>query len=234
MDATKKVAQRRAEERGPDIFSGEDALREVAKPDGAWNWALVAPDPIEMPLSGGGSGSVEEMRDTISKYAHSFGLLRMEFGVPPAGQTRWLFIHASDPVDSGKFTAVQRGKAMAMSSKIERFAQEIVAYSARVQIHSPEECTVENIVEKLVDVLRGMGSEYISVDEYWANREHYRAQHFQEEEAKQKALEEAKRIEEEQMPKAVEVAQPEEDVPAAAEEADADTTRQRKKVKLYH
>merc|ERR1740129_2719549 len=213
MDATKMTAMRKADQCGPNIFSGEDALREVAKPDGAWNWALVAPDPIEMPLSGGGSGSVEEMRDTISKYAHSFGLLRMEFGVPPAGQTRWLFIHASDPVDSGKFTAVQRGKAMAMSSKMERFAQEIVAYSARIQIESPEECTVENIVEKLLDVLRGMGSEYISVDDYRSHQEHYKAQHFKEEEAREKALEEAK---------------PEQDVPIAAEDAEADTSKQRK------
>lgn len=226
------LARRKAEQRGPDIFSGEDALREVAKPSGQWNWALVAPDPVEMPLSGGGRGSIEEMRDTIGKHAHSFGLLRMEFGVPPDVKTRFLFIHASDPVDSGKFTAVQRGKAMAVVSKMEKFVQAIVAYAAKIDIQHPDECTIPNVVAKLLEVVRGMGSEGLTEAEFMANREFMMAQNAEEEERNRKILDEVKVIEEAAAPNSVEVAEPEQELPTVKEEEE-EPVKQRKKVKLY-
>lgn len=208
-------------------------MKEVARADGLWNWALVGPDPIELPLAGGGKGSIEEMRDTIGKFAHSFGLLRVEFGIPPEQKTRYLFIHASDPVDSGKFTAVQRGKAMAVVSKMESFIQGFVTCVAKIKIQSPDECTVENVVGKMLEVVKGMGAEEITLENFNAAIEHSRQQNVEEQEKQEKLKEEVKEIEEIAAPKAAEMAVVEQEVPTATEEAQSESFIQRKRIKLY-
>merc|ERR1719189_2306929 len=82
------TAQKLSERAGPMFSNGEEALREVAKADGLWNWALVGPDATKFPLAGGGMGGVEEMRGVVGHRAHSFGLLRMTFGVGAEARTK--------------------------------------------------------------------------------------------------------------------------------------------------
>merc|ERR1719414_2584158 len=151
MERAKKRADKSAM-----FFTGEEALREVAKPDGQWNWALVGPDPVKLPLAGGGPGSVEEMRNSIGKHAHSYGLLRMTFGVGDKAKTKFLFIHAADDIDSGNFTARERGQALATEPAMHKAIYAMSAFAAKAQLHSPDECTVETLIAKLRAVARGL------------------------------------------------------------------------------
>lgn len=72
------------------FFSGEDALKEVANPNGVWDWALVGPNPQKLPLVAGGAGGLKELRSAIDKQCRSFGLLRM---VTRGGTSQFIFIH---------------------------------------------------------------------------------------------------------------------------------------------
>lgn len=170
-------AQKRALEAGPGFFTGEEALREVAKSDGLWNWALVGSDPEKLPLSGGGNKSVEEMRDAFGVHAHCFGLLRMTFGVGDEAAMKFLFIHASDDIDSGNFSTVERGRALAMEPKMDHAIRKFAAFSAKIRIYSPEECTVQALVEKLKSVVRGIDSKRLTVENFYAAVEHAKQQH---------------------------------------------------------
>lgn len=233
MRGEASVAKRRAQLGGPEIFSGEDALAEVAKEDGVWNWALIGPDATELPLSGGGKGSVEEMRDAIGKHAHSFGLLRMTFGVGAEANTRYLFIHASDAIDSGKFSAVERGQAMAVVPEMDRAIRRFAACSARVHIQSKDECSVETMVEKLRGVVRGLEAELVTVENFRAAVVHHRLQHPEEQEQDQKKLDHMRHLQQVGAPRA-EAAEPEPELDSPSDATSIGSSRsQRKKVKLF-
>jgi len=222
-------AKKRADEAGPVFFSGAEALAEVAKDDGAWNWALVGPDPATLPLSGGGARSAEEMREALGKHAMCFGLLRMTFGVPPDALTKWVFIHASDDSDAN-FSVVEKGKANAMEPKMEEALKQFCAVAAKVRIQSKEECTAEVLVERLRKVLGG-DAEMLTVERLSLAMEEHRRLHPEmyldkkQEEKKKKIINQLQ-----VQPPRAEVAAPEVDM--APEEAPAASSRQRKKVKL--
>lgn len=216
---------------GAPIFSGEDALSEVGKDDGRWNWALVGPDPERLPLAGGGAKSIEEMRGVFGKQAHCFGLLRMSFGVDNP-ETRFLYIHASDDIDSGNFSSVERGKAVAMEPKMEEAIRKFASFSAKIRLHSVEECTVESLVDKLRSVVRGVDTEILTVENFRAAVEAEKAQHPEEQQKEQQEEKKQEFLEKIQAPTS-EVATAEPDMqPAEVEEAGR-SSRQRKRIKLW-
>jgi len=234
-EAIAAIAKRRAEANGPDIFTGVAGLGEVAKIAGRWNWALVGPDPVELPLSGGGKGGIEEMRDSIGKHAHSFGLLRIQFGVGHEAKTKFLFIHASDPIDSGNFTQVQRGKAMAMVSKMEQLILTKAQYTAKIKLENPDECTAENVIAKMQAVVKGMGSEGLDMENYIKAIEQERLINEAELKEREKRAEEAKKVMEETVVVATAAAVPEMEVPPTVEEKaiEEEAPKQRKRIKLF-
>merc|ERR1712204_137108 len=96
--------------------------------------------------------------------------------------------------------------AMAVVSKMERFIQGFVTYSARINLQSPEECTPETLVGKLLDVVKGMGAERISVEDLQKHQQWAKQRNAEEEERQQQVRKEAQQSEEEAAPQAVEVA----------------------------
>lgn len=159
-----------------DFFYGAEALMNVAKVGGAWNWALVGPDPDELPLFAGGSGGIEEMRVAIQKqkHAHSFGLLRMSFGVIAEAKHRFLFVHTADPIDSGSFSSRERGKAAAMVPLMEKALKFFVSFTMAVRVEEPDQCTAEFFISKLTSVVSLFADAHlITLDRYHeALREH--------------------------------------------------------------
>lgn len=87
------------------ILSGRDALKVVAEKEGRWNWVLVGPNADTLPLVGGGSGGVDQMRDCLAQqeveqkaekqFANFYGLLRLRFGTGRMGRTKYVFVQAS-------------------------------------------------------------------------------------------------------------------------------------------
>jgi hypothetical protein len=223
-------AKQRAQKSGPTIFSGEEALAEVAKDDGLWNWALVGPDPEALPLSGGGLGSVDEMRGAVGKHAHSFGLLRMTFSASGSISHKWMFIHASDPIDSGNYSAVERGKAMGMEPVMDKAIRRFVAVAGKVHVQSKEECTVEHLVGELRSIVEGMAADNITVENFNAAVLAHKEANPQIEEAEKIKEEKAKAIEQLVTPLPAAVT-PEAEV--GAMDMVREETRQRKRVKLY-
>lgn len=231
--ASVKRAMRRADHAGPMFFTGEEALREVAKPDGAWNWALVGPDPRQLPLVGGGAGSVKEMRSAIGKHAHSYGLLRMTFGVEAKAKTKFLFIHAADDIDSGSFTARERGQALAVEPAMHKAIYSLHAFAAKVQLHSPSECTVEYMIDRLRSVVCGMDEKVITLENFYAAIEYHRLAHPEQQQAVEEKQEHTRMAEQlaEPLPEA---AQPELVTPLPTGElGHSASQRQRRKVKAY-
>lgn len=155
-------AMRRNEEGG--IFDGEEALREVAKVDGKWNWAMVGPDPDDLPLSGGGLGNLSGMQGAMSQHAHSFGLMRLLFRNDSEEKTFYLFVHASDSANIKKFPMRTRGTAMMMEPKMEAAIKKFVPYDAKVDITSQEECTVDNMIAGLLEEERFEYADLITKD----------------------------------------------------------------------
>lgn len=226
-------AKNRAAQAGPAIFSGQDALNEVAKDDGLWNWVLIGPDPEVLPLSGGGKGSVDQMRQCIGKHAHSFGLLRMTFGVGADAKIKFMFIHASDPIDSGNYSAVERGQAMGMEPVMDKAIRNYCHFAAKVHVQSPEECTVEHLVSELAKVVRGVDASIITVENFNAAVEHHKELNPDIVKEEKKTEEKAKHIEQMMAP-AAELIVPEADlVPMESTSMTTEATRQRKRVRLY-
>jgi len=167
------------------FFTGKDALEEVAKEDGVWNWALVGADPETLPLSGGGNGGVEEMQSAVGRYPQSYGLLRMMFKADDGTyMAKHLFIHASDATASTAFSAVQRGQAAAMEPKMHKIMHTFVSFSVTAQFQSKEECVPELMVEQLRSVIRGMavGADLLTLERYHSAMEDFRKQSNEEEE----------------------------------------------------
>merc|ERR1719367_40390 len=104
------------------ILSGRDALKAVAEKEGRWNWVLVGPNPETLPLVGGGSGGVDQMRDCLAQqeveqkaekqFANFYGLLRLRFGTGRMGRTKYVFVQASrvdERADEGEETSPTSG-----------------------------------------------------------------------------------------------------------------------------
>jgi hypothetical protein len=151
--SAKEAITRAKGRRDPGIFTGDEALKEVAKPDGVWDWALVGPDPTELRLSGGGVGGVEELRDAMYRQAHSFGLLRLVFTQGSSQKTRFIFIHAIDDIDTGNFNMRERGTAMMALSKMEQVIRTFVPISAKVHFTCQDDANTEFLLSRLRQLL---------------------------------------------------------------------------------
>merc|ERR1719203_2738096 len=226
--AAVETAKQQAEQAGPAIFRGEEALAEVAKLDGLWDWALVGPDPIRLPLAGGGFGGIEEMRAALGKHAHTFGLMRLTFGVGARATAKYLFIHASDSIDSGRFSALKHGQASAVEPQMRDAVYKFAAFSATVHINSAEECTVENLVDKLRDVA---DSKSINMDSFRAAAENQKEQHPAEDKLKQERQDHAAVVEKMEVPRAEAAEAEPEVIPEAVHTRSSSKLRQ--KVKLF-
>jgi len=139
-----------------EILTGREALEAVASPKGQWNWALVGPDPKNLPLAGGGSGSIDEMRECLchqEKSAVLFGLLRLNFGTGRIRVNRHVFVMASgidEAFSQGEGSnMVARGKAMNKRPMMEKELDAIAHSHAKIVVQHKTDLSVENIIETL-------------------------------------------------------------------------------------
>lgn len=223
-----KAKKRAEEEEG--FFTGEEALQEVAKDDGKWNWALIGPDHQELPLSAGGSNGIDEIRSAFAMQAHSFGLLRMSFGVEPEAITKWLFVHTVDESNSGNFSRMERGQAAAKAPQMEEALRKFVPYSAKIDLHSPEECTAENLIAKLLSGASGQDAGLLTVEKFHAAVTDWLDKHPELQVKEKRKLAHMKYLQEFDAPRA-EIAAPEAEVVAQTDVPSL--RRQRTKMKLF-
>lgn len=144
------------------FLSGADALRSVGSPDGSWNWVLVGADPQGLPLAGGGSGFVDEMRECLSAHGDAvlFGLIRLTFrkgenqGEGLSG--KWVLVFATLDEESS-MSAVARGKAIGKRPEMEKVIAEYAHVVDVMAVTSASELTVDNVVERVkkVSILDG-------------------------------------------------------------------------------
>merc|ERR1712232_542772 len=88
-----------------------------------------------------------------------------------------MFIHISDPIDSGRFSAVERGKANAMEPKMDQAISRFVGFSAKVHIEHEEDCSVEYLIDKFRKVVRGVDLNLITVENFKAAVDHQKELH---------------------------------------------------------
>jgi hypothetical protein len=152
-----------------DVFfeTGREALKDVTNKNGAWNWVLLGPDEKELPLAGGGSGFVDEMRECLSVYGDAvvFGLLKLTFnknnlqdgdGQGEVRTFKWVMVFAT--LDEGStMSAVQRGKALSKKPAMEKVLKEVATISCIMEITEPDDLTIDEVVARVkkVSVLDG-------------------------------------------------------------------------------
>lgn len=169
------------------------------------------------------------MRAAFGNHAHCFGLLRMTFGAGQDAVTKFVFVHASD--ESGQFSKVQRGKALVMEPEMDAAIRRFAPFSAKVRIHSKEECTVESLVENLRSAVC-VGVEKLTMDNFQLAPEQHRNQRPENHENEQKRRQTMEHVErmEPPTPRSGAVLPEPEVVPA---EQQWQATRQRKRLKLW-
>lgn len=167
LKASTLRAIKRAEEVGPPIFTGEQGLREVAKKNGIWDWALVGPDADHLRLAGGGPGGVEELRDAMGKHAHAFGLLRMDFG---SGLHRYIFIHTCGDIDNGHFTAKERGHGMLLEPRMLNLMKRFAPIHAKAHFACQEDASTEALLNQLRRMLP-MDDKFLTAEALQRSRE---------------------------------------------------------------
>lgn len=150
------------------VMDGDAAFQEVAKKNGIWNWVLVGSDPERLPLSGGGSESIPEMRQALADHPNTFGLIRMVFGKGLRAKVKHVFVHCSmrDEAESGKtmapmMTNKERANLTMNFVKMERKIEKYARLAAKLEITNKDDLTLENLCERL-RAGSPMDSEYIS------------------------------------------------------------------------
>jgi len=148
---TKGVRERRVRTPGMSdekVFtSGRDALRAVESPLGSWNWVLLGPDPETLPITGGGSGSIDELQECLAQHEEEvlFGVLRLGFGAGRLRRTKLVFFHAN----GARVAAVRRGKLGAVRPKMEKAVKDLVHCSLAVEVNSTDDLSLEGLIERL-------------------------------------------------------------------------------------
>jgi len=185
------------------ITNGRDALKEVAEKEGRWNWVLVGPNPDVLPLVGGGSGSVEEMRECLAKqeaeqkaekqFANFYGLLRLRFGSGRMGRTKYVFVQASRfdenaPQEEEEtaarpglkrgntMSAVRHGQAMSQRGAMEKALLEFVHFAAKIEATSLDDLVIGNVIEKVQKVSTA-DADLLTMESYLIACEEFRAAH---------------------------------------------------------
>jgi len=149
---------------GDDIFSGEDALKAVSQENGVWNWCFIAGDPEELPLAGGGSGSLDEMRECLAGQSDSsaalYGLLRLRFGTGRLARVKYIFVAATTlddqpareaPADTGGAvkSRIGRKSIAGVRPQMQAAFQKYARFSCSLEITSIEDFTFDEIVDRV-------------------------------------------------------------------------------------
>lgn len=142
-----------------DPSTGAEALAEVAKPKGRFNWALVGADPEALPWLGAGIGSIDEMRPCIEAQGDNvtFALLRIKLGTGALSRPKWVFLHASNVDGSpekkelagGRRGTVAAMRAIALVAPMKSKMEEFVKITLTIEVTCIEEFTVEEVIERL-------------------------------------------------------------------------------------
>lgn len=165
------------------MVSGRDALEMVATKTGEWNWALVGPNAEQLPLVGGGSGGLDELRLCLAKQeaesarenqgSNFFGLIRMKFGGGRVARTKHVFIHAARVDGENTVSAVKHGKAMAVKGAMEKAMLEFVHFSTKIEATALEDLGLETILDKLQKASQA-DADLLSLDAYYEAQEAHR------------------------------------------------------------
>lgn len=162
--------------RGTCIFTGRDALTAVASPDGHWNWALVGPDPECLPLAGGGSGSIDQMRGCLQKTGSAVlcGLLRLDFGTGRFKRSKYVFLNTNIENLEEVSTAVARGKAIGKLPAMHKALAQFVKYTVQIEITQMEDINVTSIIDRVRKVST-VDEEDISAELFYAALAEFRS-----------------------------------------------------------
>merc|ERR1712117_1002402 len=128
-------------------------------------------DPERMSLACGGPGGVHEMREAIGNHPHTFGLLRMAFGLGDEARTVFLFIHVWDIQIKGVNCWWRRQdipRTVRMVPEMKKKVSQYASCSAHVRIQFEEECAVEVLVERLRTV-EGLACPLITWPNYYCH-----------------------------------------------------------------
>eukprot|EP00450_Noctiluca_scintillans_P034737 CAMPEP_0194554122 /NCGR_PEP_ID=MMETSP0253-20130528/97576_1 /TAXON_ID=2966 /ORGANISM="Noctiluca scintillans" /LENGTH=471 /DNA_ID=CAMNT_0039401605 /DNA_START=9 /DNA_END=1424 /DNA_ORIENTATION=- len=151
--------------------TGREALEIVGKDKGAWNWVFLAADPEDLPLVGGGNGSVEEMRECLLKHDQMlFGLARLGFGSGRMRRTKWVFIQGSHYESTKKRSSVHLGMVLGLRPRMERIIGEYANVSASIEITTIEDFNPKFVIERVskkIVVDESDGVPVFSVDKFW-------------------------------------------------------------------
>jgi len=123
-----------------------EGLQQVAR-GGNWNWVLVGPDVTSLPLLGGGSGGVDEMRATAKDNQDlvMFGLIRVQFSSPGFTQTRFCMMH----IVGESVKAVKRGKWNALRPQFEKRFGDYASLGAICADVAVQDVTTKTILDKV-------------------------------------------------------------------------------------
>jgi hypothetical protein len=108
---------------------------------------MMGPDPIELPVVGGGNGSVDELREFLLDQSQTvlFGVLRMGFGEGRLRRTKHIFIQANGT----DMSAVKRGKFSAAKPQMDKAIGAQVSCSVSIELNAPQDLLLENIIERV-------------------------------------------------------------------------------------
>jgi len=146
------------------FFTGNEALKDVANENGCWNWVLVGPDPETLPLAGGGTGSITEMRECLQEHANEviFGLLRLSFTAMGKRGTKHVFVvhvPGNIPVTGGmdtsptqRMSSMARGRILQTRPAMERALQSFANFALTIEVTNATDFTMEDVVKRLQKV----------------------------------------------------------------------------------
>merc|ERR1719336_121649 len=134
-----------------------EGLTQVAQ-GGKWNWVLIGPDVAKLPLLGGGSGGIDEMRAAAEGNIDlvMFGLIRVQFSTPGFSQRRFVMLH----IIGDNVKAVKRGKWNNLRPAFEKRFGEFCQIHAICPDTDISDVTAETVLAKV-----GHVSEYTTAGE---------------------------------------------------------------------
>jgi len=123
-----------------------EGIEQVAK-GGLWNWVLFGPDADKLPLLGGGSGGVAELKGVAEENEDlvMFGLLRAQLILPGLSETRFAMVH----IVGSELKAVRRAKLNALRPKFEAKFREYCHLQVIVADLASSSLEADFIIEKM-------------------------------------------------------------------------------------
>lgn len=213
------------------VFSGEEAVHEVAKYDGFWDWVMLMPEE-ELSVRGGGRGGILEMAEARADIPHHFGLLRMCFG--ELEKTKWIQVSTCVPTESEDAKLVRQdsfAKACEMISPMNAKISTYANVAVSVSLNRAEEFTPEFLIEKLCEAFPEE-KEHLTMRAYLQAREVATRAHLEDDEDEEDA--EDTNILNEMMLEAPQALEMSGDQKASLEvEEDKELVKQRKPMRLY-